>query len=325
MGKKKLDNVTLGMTWTSYAAAAFGVLRGAGWYKDELWKFMGDTGAAFHFFLHKSACPSSVTVYDWGRAHVGMLDRIGVASEHVWVENHLALHTADLLRDASVKRIRQAIEDGFGVIVWTPTPLLEFGLINGYDDGDGVFLVEACGGQNPADPLLYGNLGVSEVPCLCYQIPLARMEVDPDKTITSSLHYGLELWNETFHIHPDYGSGRKAYENLLAMLRTGDINPFGLGYALAVYHDARVNLARYLDHVNTASGFTGKLPLAAAHFAKTAGLFGQMSTLVPFDPTGGSWNAQHLPQLGLLAEEALALEDGAFAEIARVLGHEAHG
>ena len=30
MSKKKLDNVSLGMTWTSYAAAAYGVLRGAG-------------------------------------------------------------------------------------------------------------------------------------------------------------------------------------------------------------------------------------------------------------------------------------------------------
>ncbi len=324
MSQKKLDNVSLGMTWTSYAAAAFGVLRGKGWYQNDLWQFMGDTGAAFHFFLHKSACPSSVTVYDWGRAHVGMLDRIGVASEHVWIENHLALNTAALLRETSVQRIRQAIDDGFGVIVWAPTPTLEFGLINGYDDTDGVFLVEACDGANPADPLLYGNLGVSEVPCLCYQIPLAKLAIEPDKTIASSLQYGLELWNETFHIHPDYGSGRKAFENLFTMLRTGDINPFGLGYVLAVYHDSRVNLAKYLAHVNTSSGFAGKLPMAAAHFEKTATLFGQMSDLVPFNLTGSGFDAQHLSQLALYAEEAYALEDGAFAEIARVLGQETH-
>ena len=324
MGKKKLENVHLGMTWTSYAAAAYGVLRGAGWYTDDLWKFMGDTGAAFHFFVHKSACPSSVTVYDWGRAHVGMLDRIGVATEHVWIENHLTLQTAALFREEAVARIRRAIDDGFGVVVWAPTPLLEFGLINGYDDVDGVFLVEACGGEAPADPLLYANLGVSEVPCLCYQIPTGRLEVAPDQTIASALQYGLDLWHAPFHIHPDYGCGRKAYENLLGMFRTGEVNPFGIGYLLAVYHDARAQLAKYLEHVNTHSGFAGKLSLAAAHFAKAADLFGQMTALVPFDMAGNSWDAAHLPQLALYAEEAFALEDGAYAEIARVLGQQPH-
>ena len=325
MSKKKLDNVSLGMTWTSYAAAAYGVLRGAGWYKDELWKFMGDTGAAFHFFLHKSACPSSVTVYDWGRAHVGMMDRIGVATEHVWVENHLALNTATLLREASIARIRKAIDVGFGVIVWAPTPMLEFGLINGYDDQDGIFFVEACGGPAPADPLRYDNLGVSEVPCLCYQIPLARLDIPQDNIIASSLQYGLELWHESFHIHADYGSGRKAYENLFTMLRTGEIDPFGLGYVLAVYHDSRVHLAKYFAHINTASGFAGKLPLATEHFGKTAELFRQMTALVPFHPTGSGWNPQCIPQLSSYAEEAFALEDGAFAEISRILGQESHG
>ena len=324
MGKKKLENVHLGMTWTSYASAAYGVLKGAGFYSDELWKFMGDTGAAFHFFVHKSACPSSVTVYDWGRTHVGMLDRIGVATEHVWIENHLTLQTVALFREWAVARIRRAIDDCFGVVIWTPTPLLEFGLINGYDDTDGVFFVEACGGDTPADPLLYANLGISEVPCLCYQIPTGRLDIDPDKTIVSALQYGLDLWHAPFHIHPDYGSGRKAYENLLGMFRTGEVNPFGISYLLAVYHDARVNLAKYLTHVNTASGYAGQFALAAEHFGKSAELFEKMTVLVPFDPTGKSWNASHLPQLSLYAEEAFALEDGAYAEVARVLGQQTH-
>lgn len=320
MAKRKLENVTLGMTWTTYAGAAYGVLRGAGMYQGELWQFMGSTGIAFHFIVHKGCCPSSVTVYDWTREHLEMLDRIGVASEVLGIDNHLALNTAEPLRQAAVDRIRRSIDDGFGVIAWTPTPMLEFGIINGYDDEDGVFFVEACGGDGPADPLKYGNLGRSEVPMLSFQFPLARIDVPEEKTIRSSLAFGVSEWNKPFHIAPDYASGRKGFENLIAALREGEINPFGLGYILAVYHDARQQLAQYLAWVNTRPGFAGRLDVAAENFAKTAGLFGEMARIAPFDPTGGSFRPETRPQLAALAGEAREQEEAAYAEIARVVG-----
>ena len=65
MSKKILGNISYGMTWTSYVAGVYGALTGAGWWKDEVWKLMGMTGIAFHFIMHETCCPSSVTVYDW--------------------------------------------------------------------------------------------------------------------------------------------------------------------------------------------------------------------------------------------------------------------
>ena len=320
MAKRKLENTTLGMTWTTWAAAAVGVLRGAGLYQDELWQFMGSSGIAFHFIVHKGCCPSSVTVYDWTREHLEMLDRIGIASDVLGIDNHLALNTAEPLRQAAVDRIRRSIDDGIGVIAWAPTPLLEFGIITGYDDEDGVFFVEACGGEGPADPLRYGNLGRSEVPMLSFQFPLARIDVPEEKTIRSSLAFGVSEWNKPFHIAPDYASGRKGFDNLIGALRGGEINPMGLGYILAVYHDARVNLARYLDWVNTRPVFAGKLDAAVAGFRKTRDLFGEMARIAPFDPTGASFQPATRPQLAALAEEAKSLEETAIAEIAKVIG-----
>ena len=60
-----MGNISYGMTWTSYVAGVYGALTGAGWWKDEVWKLMGMTGIAFHFIMHETCCPSSVTVYDW--------------------------------------------------------------------------------------------------------------------------------------------------------------------------------------------------------------------------------------------------------------------
>ena len=250
MSKKKLDNVKLEMSWTSYAASAFGVLRGAGLWTDAFWKFMGETGAAFHFIWHREACPSSVTVYDWSREHFEMMDRIGVASETISIENPTARKGHALLLQRAIDSIRQSIDRGIGVVVWTPTQVLEFGIINGYDDADGVFFVEACGGDSPADPLLYTNLGKSTVPFLSYQIMLGRTELPEGEIIRDSLKFGLSQWKEDFHITPEYANGRKGYDHFLTALDSGNLNPFGLGFNLAVYQDARVNLAQYLAYAN---------------------------------------------------------------------------
>ena len=68
---------------TSYIQATYGVLKHTGLWNDEIWKMMGHTGMAFHFIVHKQACPSSVTIYDWTNEHLVMMDRIGVSYNFV--------------------------------------------------------------------------------------------------------------------------------------------------------------------------------------------------------------------------------------------------
>ena len=81
MSGKNLENIINGCTWTSYMSGVYGVLNAAGMWKDDLYKLMGMTGMAFHFIVHKTCCPSSVTVYDWLAEQTAMMDRVGVHSD----------------------------------------------------------------------------------------------------------------------------------------------------------------------------------------------------------------------------------------------------
>ena len=93
MEKKILDNIDMGMSWTTYIGSVHGVLKGAGLWDDSVEMLMGMTGMAFHFIVHRQTCPSSVTVYDWMSEHFAMMDRIGVYSESIHVENSGSLNS----------------------------------------------------------------------------------------------------------------------------------------------------------------------------------------------------------------------------------------
>ena len=131
---------------------------------------------AFHFISAPDACPSSVTAYDWGRVHQASMARLGVHTE--WYECGYEA-TFELARTRAVATIKASIDRGHPVIVWAPTAVLEFGLLSGYDDADGVFEV-AHAAPGPADPLLYGNLGRKRVPWLAYQVFVDCAAPDPD-------------------------------------------------------------------------------------------------------------------------------------------------
>ena len=81
MAVKKIENVKMGYTWTSYIASVEGALRSAGLWDAETWRLMGQTGMGFHFIVHKQVCPSAVTVYDWAQDHLNAMDRIGIHSQ----------------------------------------------------------------------------------------------------------------------------------------------------------------------------------------------------------------------------------------------------
>lgn len=318
MSKKALSNIELGMTWTTYIASAYGVLKHLKMWDDEVWKLMGLTGMAFHFIIHDEICPSSVTVYDWTNEHTMMMDRIGVSSEVVCVMNHTSMNTGEQLREIAVKRIKESIDSDKGVIVWAPTSVLEFGIIKGYDDKDGVFYVEDCGESEP-DPLLYKNMGISEVAILFYQIVNGKIDIPQEKMIRESLEFGVNEWKKDNHFHPRYSSGKKAYQNLINALNKGVYNHFGLGYSLAVYSDSKKNLAKYIDFVNKTGEFSDKLDTATSNYMKIAEKFEEMAKKVPFGHGGAPINPDCLSQVTDLMKESMILEEDAIKNIEKVL------
>lgn len=316
--QKKLEP-SLGMTWTTYIGSVDGALRMGGFWDDEIYKLMGMTGMTFHFIVHKTACPSSVTVYDWGIEHFAMMDRIGVHTEQVLVFREPKLNTFKLVQEDAVAKVKASIDAGIPVVTWAPTGMLEFGLITGYDDEDKVFFVQDCMNSDP-DPLLYSNLGLSEVPYLFVQVIKGRVDVDPEKIYRESLEFGLGEWNKEAHVSADYASGRKAYENLLGTLERGDFDELGLAYNLSVYADSKACIARYLDFLTEHSRDLKGLEEAGGLYCQVAENYKKITRLIPFTgPESKPFDRRVVPEVLTLVRQCLDLEERAMAEIEKVL------
>jgi len=313
MARKELQGIHMADNWTSYMAAVEGALRGAGLWDEETFKLMGITGMGFQFIVHKTCCPSSVTVYDWLDEHMTMMDRIGVHSQQAMA--WLGMNTFGLAQRDALAAIKGSIDRGMAVIVWAPTPILEFGLITGYDDGDAAFTVEQCTGQK-ADPLLYTNLGKSEVSILYYQILFDRVAVPRDRSYRESLKFGFQEWNRSEHGHPGYGRGRQGYDYLIAALERDDFNPFGLSYILAAYSDSKAQVARYVAFVKGESSAFAGLADAASQYEQIAAHWQEMAHLVPFPKRDGEGIDR--VRLASLARSSRELEEKATMAIGQV-------
>jgi hypothetical protein len=241
------------------------------------------SGIAFHFIIHNETCPSSVTVYDWTEEHYQMMDRIGVDSDvfFLWMDPKLNMYRN--AQERAINRIRESLDRNMTVTVWAPTPILEFGIIKGYDDSEKIFFVEDCTRQC-TEHLLYNNLGFSEVSCLFYQIVYNRIPIEQDRIIRSSLAYGIKEWKREQNINPEYARGKKAYDALMNALEKKVYDYFGLSYILSVYADSKTCLARYLKWIAETSKEISGLEEPASLFNKISILFGKMIKLIPFTP-----------------------------------------
>ncbi len=318
---KQLNDVAMGKTRLSYLASAYGVLRHAGLWKESLEDLAGFSGLAFHFTVHESACPSSTSVYDWQNVHFQVMDRIGVYTDGLLAVNRPGLNTSAALQADAAARIRESIDEGRGVVAWAPTPVLEFGIVTGYDDEERIFSVVDCTGGDP-DPLLYDNLGRSEVPFLYLQRFRSLVPAEREKMYRDALASGVALWRSD---PPDrrYGNGTRAYDNLLRTLKAGDYNPFGLAYCLRVYADAKRLLAIFLGKAAAEEALPG-LTDAAARFRRIAALWSEASDAAPFrGPKDTAVDPERAPLIAGNMRECKKLESESMAGIAAALGMEA--
>ena len=314
----ELKDITMGKSRLSYIGAAHGVLTHAGLWEGDIAELAGLTGLAFQFVVHESFCPSSVTVYDWAAVHFAAMDRIGVYTDCLSAVLQPGLNTADDLQEDAVKRIRESIDRGRGVVLWAPTPLLEFGIITGYDDEERIFSVIDCINTHP-DPLLYDNLGRGEVPMLYLQRFFSRRQVDEEKLHRDALCAGVFSWRS---IHPDprYGRGLQAYDNMLSSLKARNFDPFGTGYCLAVYADAK-NAASGFIKKAAASGLINGLDGVSERMERTASHFRAAADLVPFrGPQGTTVDPEKIPDLIKHLKECRRLEQEVMDELADRLG-----
>jgi hypothetical protein len=283
MEKINVTTSRMGRSWNSYIASIYGILSSCGLWKEELWMLMGMTGMGFHFIVNDKTCPSSTTVYDWSDEHFQMMDRIGVDNDvfTLWIDPKLC--TFRHVQNRAIARIKESIEKGFGVSVWAPTTLLEFGIISGFDEEEKVFFVQDCV-NDETKPLLFSNLGFSEVPFLSYQIIYGKQEVELERIIRSSLTFGVTEWKSEFLINPHYARGKKAYEFLLHALEKKEYDYFGLSYLISVYDDSKTCLATYLKWISETIKEMSGIEEAGTLISQVSHLFHQLKKLVPFYP-----------------------------------------
>lgn len=267
---------------STYLASVEGILKASHFWSEEAFLLAGMTGLAFHFIVHEQLCPSSVTLYDWQAEHFTMLDQIGIHTEGFNYIYNADLNTYGKQRERAIQRIKESIDRGMGVVVWAPNPTPEFGIITGYDDGDKVFFVQDYTSRAEPDPLLYINLGRSEVSVLYYQIILGKVDVPIEKIFSTSLRYGVNQWEKEYHFHPHYRIGRKGYQNLIKALENNIADSLGLAYLIFSYSQSKEYLAQYLDFIANNSESLKDLKHAAMLFQDIAYKYKQMENLVPF-------------------------------------------
>jgi DNA-binding XRE family transcriptional regulator len=313
---KTVDNVRMGPCMTSYAAAAYGCLTSAGFFKESLPVFLGMTGLAFRFVVENTACPSSPTIYNWYVEHRQMMDRIGIYSDCFLSSEDSCPNTIKLQQAAALAHIRESIDRGIPVLVWGPTPIPEFGIIYGYDDLKREYLVHDVT-QQPDLTLPYDILGRSEVPELFYQIFIGKTPTYEAACYKASLKYALGEWNRAYYPNAGYFSARRDYEALISALENGTMLRPPLAYVLRVYMESKLAAAEYMGFISKQRCFT-ELDKAADLYTKAAADFTKAADLLPFGFDDETLKA-HKAELITLFKSCLACEDEAMHIIGEAL------
>lgn len=304
-------------TWLSYIGSAYGILTHAGFWAGTVPELACITGLAFQFIVHKNLCPSSVTVYDWDRIHWSAMDKIGVYSDHIAMFLYPGMNTGKPLLEDAHNRIRESLNAGTGVLTWAPTPILEFGIITGYNDEQKIYHVIDCTNENP-DPLLFENLGRSRIPFLYIQRFLSAIDVDKQKMYQDTLLSALQRWN-TPHSNKLYAQGEKAYDNLIASLTHKTYDSFGLTYAVNVYADTKKMIAEFLRTVQKSDVFP-KLDDIVTRCKKVSEHFSEMAKALPFvGPDQSHIDETKIPGIIQHAKESQKLETEAMKQIANII------
>jgi len=301
---RKETNARWRPLWMSYIGAVEGTLKAAGMCEWEYYQLMGISGLAWHMNMHDLGCVSSVTVYDWMYEHQEFMDRIGVLSEHFQAMPGEATYEAACRR--AVTRLKESIDRGIGAVLWG-VDTGEFGVVYGYDDADGVFLVDGCAGcgEDSSKPVLYENVGRTfpGAPFLYYQLFFEKVAVDRDKLFRSSLEtYVRRLEQQAAH-EPAYKRGLAGYDNWVKAIHRDDLDQRGMRYNTVVYAQAKLCGTKYLEFLaDTWKGVPGLPAIAEAH-GRVSDTYLQLLQVIDM-PIEEPWKLeQPLP-----AEQARAME-----------------
>ena len=320
MARTRIEDIQVTLCAHSYSASAHAAAVAAGMYAGDFGRFMGETGLAFFFAMSDhGAQVVAPTAFDWHADPFAALDRIGIRSSFTPKCASTANSFRSAQRDA-VARIRACLDRGAPVVVWSPTPIPEFGLIHGYDDDDGVFFVRVVAGHPRPDPLLYENLGKGLVPFLYAQFLEERTGIDPELAWRTSLECAGREWQSPRVGEEGIARGKAAYESLLRCFAPdAALQAQGMCYALLVFSELKGYAADHVARAAREAGEIGSLTPAARAYAETARLWKELHKLAPFRVRDSRLDPAHLPAMRELASAAYRAESTAVDELSAAL------
>ncbi|MCM1190606.1 MAG: hypothetical protein NC541_15095 [bacterium] len=289
MSYKKLDT-PLFSAWNTYAVSMMSVLEDCGmWNKEDTFqKFMGVTGIAAQLCIdtHCSALP--VTDYDWITEHPRFLERIGVKTRICYASPDDPAYEAK--QALAIDAVKKSLDQDRAAVVWG-IDTGEFGIIDGYDDEDGVFFTKGIGSPDSGGsmPILYANLGktFSNAPVLYVEIPDSVQPIDRKQVYYSSLKlYAQEMTRVSDNTDRAYGIN--GYDLLLSGLKKNSCDSFGLRYCMGIYYERKEAMLLYLREIRDVFENQG-MECIIDGLEQVAGLYRQMTSGVLAQGTDG-WN-----------------------------------
>lgn len=236
MAGKRISGVSIQRESDSYTDALFAVLKKVNYFDGPKYMLSGMTGMTFKFISHKRMLVPSRYLYHLDTDSWRAVDRLGIYNEIY--SGFKTNPTFPLYQKRAIERVKESIDRGMPAIFWEPNGIL-FGVINGYDEEDGVFFYQDL--HHKEDQImLFSNVGKVGATFWMFQVIGERIEKDIRDIYLDSMECCVDEWETGDNVAPfaryEYGSGRKAYDFAIAALEEDSFDETGalviLDYAI---------------------------------------------------------------------------------------------
>ncbi len=279
MTSKTLEAHTI-RSFVSPLGAIAGLLR---YLKDvrPYYHLMALSGFAFRTNIGDRACPSSPCAFHWDHFLSRAMMLLGY--ECTVVQSFSTSFLFERRLDEAHSLIRRSIDADLPLIGWE-LDLPEFGIIRGYDDDKGIYIIDGVLAEEGEQTLPYDKLGRGETESLFVLAPGRRLETNELVCAKRAIEYAVFHHTLEAPISKFYETGPAAYGKWMDALTRRDIDPFGNSYNARVVLDARVAGVSYLQHIAPLfpKGDATAILSAAGHFEQAADAFMLFSGLFAF-------------------------------------------
>ena len=310
MGQKKLNIGNFCKGPRSYIDCLYALLTSAGLFHLPKYMLSGMTGMAFKFVIHRRLLPSSLDLYSWQEENWQAVNSLGIYNETYTGSPMNA--TFPLYQRRTLHKIITSINEGRAAIGWELERSI-FCLYTGYHEDEEVLFFSNSSSKED-EVLLFDNLGLVSEGYWFVQIIGGAIERDYRDIFLQSLECAVREWNTEYKVSPEYGSGKRAYQNLLEAFDNQNFNYNGAYYILEPYIDIKTEISSYMDMV------IKEIP----DLANVAHLYHRLAeTLSPLKQiklTGKPLHdIKYIPEAAKIFRDAMLIEDTAIKELEKHL------